>query len=142
MVGLSVFRPISYETLVRTQRVAPEASLVAQATERVESRTSYSGFGQPVAPNADLDRLELRDDLRFLNRLPQSRKPDLDDATRRDLAFRPARIKLRLILRDWPPEWGAPEAFRAWVERGAADPVPAGLEAAAELFRSGQEERS
>ena len=142
VVGLSIFRPISYETLARSQVAGPpEASLVGRSTE-AETRTSFTGMVQTVTQNRTLDRLELRDDLTFLNRLPRSRRPDLDEGLRRALELRPAQIKLRLMLQDWSPDWGDREAFRAWVDRGAGEPVPAGLEAAAALFHSGREERS
>lgn len=139
VVGLSIFRPISYATLERLERAGPTEPQAAAGAVQAESRASYSGFGQTVGAAPEPDRLTLRDDVRFLNRLPLSRRADLDQAASRDLALRPAQIKLRLMLHDWAPDWGAPEAFRSWVDRGAGDPVPEGLEAAAALFRSGLE---
>lgn len=74
----------------------------------------------------------------FLNTLPSLLVKDLGEAERREVGTRRREIKLLLMERVWGPDWGNLEAFRLWVEAGAADPVPAPLSAPARFFRAGQ----
>lgn len=104
----------------------------------------FSGFSsqQEVSPNPVKltdKRIELRQQVEFLNRLPSIIRDNLSEADRREVAAGMRETKLLLMQQIWSDDWGHFEEFRLWAEEGEPDPVPERLSAAAKYFRAGQE---
>ena len=126
VVGLSFYYSIVY------------SKSVSKGGETIQS-TDYSGLGSRVTSTGELDRIQAGDDLAFLaNKLPSLLRPDLTAARRNDMDALTQRLDLALIRMAWVPDWGSFEEFRRWVEHGAVDPPPKGLDAAAAFYRRGK----
>lgn len=82
-------------------------------------------------------RLKLALEIEYLNSLGALLKNDLSEQQRREFKTRIAATKLSLMHSVWADDWGDFADFQFWVEAGASDPVPAGLEQAADYYRSG-----
>jgi hypothetical protein len=104
-----------------------------------DAERAYSGIGSSVAgrppasgpaipaaadrmaPAADLelDRVRLRQEIEFLNRLPALLGPGLSEGQRATAARHLREVKLRLMSTVWADDWSDPAAFRLWAEGGA-----------------------
>lgn len=82
-------------------------------------------------------RLKLALEIEYLNSLPGLMKKDLSEQQRIEFKTRIANTKLSLMRSVWAEDWGDFTNFQLWVEAGASDPVPEGLEEAADYFGSG-----
>ena len=112
------------------QDVSQEPGLAGASATRV---ATYQGFNRGSTSGNDTrestrQRGLLLMDIAFMNEL------ETDDLASR---ARGTSIKLELMEKVWAGDWGSRETFRIWAEAGAEDPVPAGLESAAEYFRHG-----
>lgn len=103
----------------------------------------YSGLTPRHSTNdkekTDRRRRELRLEVEFLNTLSSMLRSEISERQSRDFKYRSASIKLALMKTIWGPDWGDFDEFKLWVETGALDPVPRGLEAPADYYLTGQE---
>jgi hypothetical protein len=86
------------------------------------------------------ERLNLRDEIEFLNTLDRKLRVDLPDEDQRAVRAHTNELKLVVMKAVWASDWGDMAAFREWTERGATGAPPRGTELAAEFFRTGQGE--
>lgn len=80
------------------------------------------------APALEVDRVRVRQEIEFLNRLAGLLRPELDDALHPQAGDQVREIKLRLMSTVWGEDWGDARQFRMWAE-GRSGP------AASERFR-------
>lgn len=88
----------------------------------------------------ELERIRLRQEIEFLNRIPHALSAELNEGQRQEAARHLREIKLRLMRSVWGSDWGDPEDFRIWAEGG---PEPGDGEAfrrARILYAAGQED--
>jgi hypothetical protein len=97
----------------------------------------------PTAGNATAAaRLSARSHIEFLNSLSLRLLPaSATESKKQNLKREITALKLAVMRPLWRRDvWGDFAAFKDWAEGDAADPVPAGLEAAAAYYRAGLEE--
>jgi hypothetical protein len=120
VLALSLYRPVLFE--------------------RDAARVRVEGAGPPQARNDSSDlrdaRTLMRSDIAILNTLSRQLDPKLSEENRNSAESAIQRIKLELMEPVWvDDDWGNRLEFKKWVEDGARDPVPVGLEPAAKYFR-------
>lgn len=123
---------------------AAAASGAAQSEggDRATASISYVS-GEVDAARFRSDRANVQRDLLTLRKLEGSLDEYLDAEAPLDPGTAEAanllntlhRVKRLMMLSVWDEGWGDPRAFGQWVQSGAPDPVPPGLENAAPLFR-------
>jgi hypothetical protein len=113
-------------------------SAVTVKTERTETggskseTMSMSGIGLGATGSDEtlgVRRLRVEAEIRFLNSLP------IPEASRQGSSDEINAIKFALMATAWDPGWGDPAQFKDWVDSGALEPTPAGLQPGAEFFR-------
>jgi hypothetical protein len=137
VVGLSFAKPVQYneqELATLTQPHLPNTGSIEQTS--ITRTLSGAGAGLAAGDTAarERDRAELRKEMAVLNTLPNYLKPDLPAQDRSLLERALPRIKFKLIQAVWTDAWGDQERFKAW-SNSAAEPPPAGVEQAVDLFR-------
>jgi hypothetical protein len=111
------------------------ASLYFSISYSDGERVVYSGIGGATRPSAgdasiaaddaaavedlELDRVRLRQEIEFLNRLPALLGPGLSEGQRATAARHIREVKLRLMSTVWADDWSDPAHFRLWAEGGA-----------------------
>jgi hypothetical protein len=126
------------EGLIRTRTLSGIGSPVGEATVR---RRSVAMTEEVAAdPQAlDLDRINLRRQIEFLNQAPRILGGGLD-APQRERAERHLRdIKLRLMQTVWGSDWGDPMEFRDWAEGGPEPRDPESFGLAKTFYSAGVE---
>ncbi len=82
-------------------------------------------------------RLKLSLEIEYLNSLSELIRADLSEQQLMDFKIRIGNIKLELMRPVWADDWGDFTIFQLWVESGASDPAPEGLDDAIRYFRTG-----
>jgi hypothetical protein len=73
----------------------------------------------PPREALELERLRLRQEIEFLNRLPALLAAGLSEGQGGAVARHLREIKLRLMSTVWADDWADPASFRLWAEGGA-----------------------
>jgi hypothetical protein len=114
VVAASLYFSISYSDPERDiiyRGIAPAGRSAADAAITADRMAS--------AENLELDRVRLRQEIEFLNRLPALLGPDLGKGQRATAARHVREVKLRLMSTVWAGDWSDLAAFRLWAEGGA-----------------------
>lgn len=127
VLSLSLLRPLEY------------SDQSDAATTNFTYMSNLPAWQDDSADRADARAL-LRKEMASLNTIPDLLAPELAENDRNDVLRSIEQVKLMLMA----PIWGQPEegfgefvVFEQWVERGAPDPPPIGMEGALELFLYG-----
>lgn len=138
VVALSLYQAVTYS---RGSAPDPGGQKEAHVSPPVSSSESvyYRGitFNRPQ-DEVNKQRLRLHMNIEFLNNLPSVVRRNLADEQRRELDRMVRSTKLELMKMAWGSDWGDFDQFALWVEAGAPNPVPNGLEAAAGFYLGGQ----
>ena len=89
------------------------------AAGRVGGRRDAIAADAASAEKLELDRLRLRQEIEFLNRLPALLGPASSEGQRATVARHVREVKLRLMSTVWADDWSDPATFRLWAEGGA-----------------------
>jgi hypothetical protein len=89
-----------------------------------------------------LERLRLRQEIEFLNRLPTLLGRGLSEGQRPAAARQVREIKLRLMTTVWGDDWADPKSFRLWAEGGGAAEDSDAFAAARAFYEAGAEPAS
>jgi hypothetical protein len=114
VVAASLYFSISYSDPERDiiyRGIAPAGRSAADAAITADHMAS--------AENLELDRVRLRQEIEFLNRLPALLGPGLGEGQRATAARHVREVKLRLMSTVWAGDWSDPAGFRLWAEGGA-----------------------
>ena len=136
VVALSLYHGIDY---FRQTNVGSAETKTAASSEAEYFSGMVHDPSQRDQDHVNRRRRELRLEVEFLNTFGSMVKAGLGEQELTYIKDRQSSIKLALMGSVWQPDWGTFDDFKLWVESGARDPVPRGLEAAAGYFRSGQE---
>ncbi len=138
-LGLSLTQPIEVDRGRSVAAREAEGSPEPASTAPGPAAQRFRGIAGPGAALPDAERDVARAEVRgLLYTLNAFERVAPDAATRAAVARDLPLVKLRLLATVWGSDWGDWAAFDAWVrEQGAAEPPPAGLEAAARAFRHG-----
>lgn len=140
IIGLSFYLKVEYVHQSSQKPTAMEAQPTASGT--LDSEVDYFRGLTPTHPKQDFaslekDRLRLILEIEYLNSLSEQINGHFTEHQIIELNTRTAKIKLAIMKTIWASDWGDFDEFQLWVEAGADDPIPAGLEFSAEYFRSG-----
>jgi hypothetical protein len=126
------------EGLIRTRTLSGIGSPVGEATVR---RRAVAVTEEVAAdPQAlDLDRLNLRRQIEFLNQSPRILSGGLSTAQRERAEQHLREIKLRLMQTVWSSDWGDPKEFRDWAEGGPEPRDPGAFGQARTFYSAGVE---
>ena len=116
LIVFSLVRPVSLTT-------SQPVSKASNSKEPVVAASDFKFVGAVSIPENDKDRermrAETRHDIVALNRaLDQANGPD-----RAELQRAVARAKLALMEPLWAEDWGDPENFRDWLDKGGSPPA-------------------
>ena len=114
VVAASLYFSISYSD---GERVV--YSGIGDATRPAAGDASITADDAAPAENLELDRLRLRQEIEFLNRLPTLLGTGLGEGQRATAARHVREVKLRLMSTVWADDWSDPADFRLWAEGGA-----------------------
>jgi len=122
-----------------------------------DAERSYSGMmpSPPAAAKAaplvlaappreaqELERLRLRQEIGFLNRLPSLLGSGPSEGQRAAISRHVREIKLRLMASVWADDWTDPDKFRMWAEGGAAADDSDAFGSARAFYEAGAEPAS
>jgi hypothetical protein len=110
-------------------------SLTAAAEAPVATPTASAPPGDVLM----LERLRLRQEIEFLNRLPSLLGAGLSEGQRETAARHVREIKLRLMASVWADDWSDPDSFRLWAEGGAAAEGGEAFGSAEAFYQAGAE---
>jgi hypothetical protein len=114
VVIASLYFSISYSDADRNVvYMAPAGQATGETAAAVTTASPLQG--ETLA----LERLRLRQEIEFLNRLPGLLGPGLSQGQRATAMRHVREIKLRLMASVWADDWADPAAFRLWAEDGA-----------------------
>jgi hypothetical protein len=140
VVGYGLHESVSYTRERSSQTAQATGGPNASATERV----IWGGASPRMTTQPDealtAARLRARLEIEFLNSLPALLRGDLKDEQERDVSQRTAALKLGVMHLLWGGDWGDFAAFKDWAQGSASEPIPKGLEAAAQYFLAGKKE--
>ncbi len=137
---MSFYQGVEY---FREATNSKSANVVATSEDSSSiNETEYFRGLNPVLRHDDFKsiqhhRLKLSLEIEYLNSLSGLIKTDLSEQQLMDFKIRIANIKLELMRSVWADDWGDFTIFQLWVESGASDPVPEGLDDAIRYFRTG-----
>jgi hypothetical protein len=96
----------------------------------------------PPREAQELERLRLRQEIEFLNRLPALLGSGLSEGQRAAITRHVREIKLRLMASVWADDWIDPDKFRMWAEGGAAADDSDAFGSARAFYEAGAEPAS
>jgi hypothetical protein len=137
VVVASLYFSISYSDAERNVVYMAPAGPAAGATAGAVT-ASFAPPGEPLAR----ERLRLRQEIEFLNRLPGLLGTGLSEGQRETAARHVREIKLRLMAAVWAADWSDPEQFRMWAEDGAVADDSAAFGNARTFYQAGAEPAS
>ena len=112
IVSASFLYPVEYQqdpNIVRIRGVGPSSSQPSPTTS-----THIS------SDDSEFERLRVRQQMEFLNQLPQQLiNPALSAAQRKTVERETLAMKLALMRSVWDKDWGRFEDFKLWAEGGA-----------------------
>jgi hypothetical protein len=143
LFGAAIVAYSLHESVSYTRERSGEATPGKGGTSPVlTDRVIWGGvaLGVTAEPGEALKaaRLRARLEMEFLNTLPSLLRGDLEEDQKRSVSDRVTSLKLGIVELLWGSDWGDFAAFKDWTGGGASDPVPKGLEAAAEYYLAGQ----
>ena len=123
VVAASLYYAIKYNETAQATRegtiytreltgIGPAANTTAREGQ------GATGLSASQGQTLELDRVRLRQEIEFLNRVPGLLTPELNQGQRQETARHLREIKLRLMRTVWASDWGDPGAFRIWAEGG------------------------
>jgi hypothetical protein len=138
VVAASLHFSVTYKD---TSGPAPgaDSAAIGSAGARSKSYTGLGGGSMIEDGGMNLNRTQVRTDIRFLNTvLPGLLRTDVSAERRDELAGLLPRMKMEMLKSVWGPDFGDFDQFEGWVARGAPGPAPENLKEAASYYREGQ----
>ncbi len=145
VVAASFYYAIKYQEISQSARegtVIRELNGMGAAAEPA----AHEGWAGTADASADagqalqLDRVRLRQEVEFLNRVPGLLRPDMNEGQREEAARHLREIKLRLMLTVWASDWGNSGTFRIWAEGGPEPEDAETFREARVFYTSGEED--
>jgi hypothetical protein len=137
VVIASLYFSISYSDADRNVvYMAPAEQAAAETASRVAMASA------PAGETLALERLRLRQEIEFLNRLPGLLGPGLSEGQRATAMRHSREIKLRLMAAVWADDWSDPARFRLWAEGGGAAEDSDAFAGARAFYEAGAEPAS
>jgi hypothetical protein len=138
IVGASLALPIQFSTLT-TQATPIGVRQEVRNVSGVGERSGPTSTSLHQSDASETERLTIREQLRFLNQVPNLLDATLSEDRRQRVQQGVRDAKLRLMKSVWRDGWGQYDQFAAWAEGGTQPPDSRAFLAAREYFETGKE---